>query len=169
MTDAPPADVTPRHTEAAQAHRPYSPGLEGVIAGETRLSYVDGANGRLLYRGYRIGDLVAHGTYPAVANLLWTGDWDPSHRLPTAELPAAVETVLRALPASTKPMDALRTAVSAWGATQDLPWPPTVEQARAVTAFSPTGPRGVQPGSAPARSRSSPIRRSTSSRGSCTS
>ena len=47
-------------------------------------------------------------------------------------------TVLRALPASTKPMDALRTAVSAWGATQDLPWPPTIEQARALTSFSPS-------------------------------
>ena len=47
-------------------------------------------------------------------------------------------TVLRALPTSTKPMDALRTAVSAWGATQELPWPPTVEQARALTAFSPS-------------------------------
>jgi citrate synthase len=35
-------------------------------------------------------------------------------------------------------MDALRTAVSAWGATQDLPWPPTVEQARAITSFSPS-------------------------------
>jgi citrate synthase len=35
-------------------------------------------------------------------------------------------------------MDALRTAVSAWGATQALPWPPTVEQARALTAFSPS-------------------------------
>ena len=35
-------------------------------------------------------------------------------------------------------MDALRTAVSAWGATQQLPWPPTVEQARALTAFSPS-------------------------------
>ena len=35
-------------------------------------------------------------------------------------------------------MDALRTAVSAWGATQDLPWPPTIEQARALTAFSPS-------------------------------
>src|SRR4029079_1850250 len=30
------------------------------------------------------------------------------------------------------------TAVSAWGSTQDLPWPPTVEQARALTAFSPS-------------------------------
>jgi citrate synthase len=123
---------------SAQADRPYSPGLEGVIAGETSLSYVDGANGRLLYRGYRIGDLVAHGTYPAVANLLWTGDWEPGHRLPTAPVPEAVITTLRALPPTTKPMDALRTAVSTWGATQELPWPPTVEQARALTSFSPS-------------------------------
>ena len=42
------------------------------------------------------------------------------------------------MPTDAKPMDALRTAVSAWGATQDLPWPPTVEQARALTAFSPS-------------------------------
>jgi len=118
--------------------RPYSPGLEGVIAGETALSKVDGANGRLTYRGYRIGDLVEHGTYPAVANLLWTGDWDPKARLATAAVPDAVLTTLRALPRDAKPMDALRTAVSAWGATQPLPWPPTVEQARALTAFSPS-------------------------------
>jgi citrate synthase len=35
-------------------------------------------------------------------------------------------------------MDALRTAISAWGATQGLAYPPTVEQARAVTAFAPS-------------------------------
>jgi citrate synthase len=118
--------------------RPYSPGLEGVIAGETSLSKVDGANGRLIYRGYRIGDLVEHGTYPAVANLLWTGDWDPSHRMATGPIPAGVVATLRALPRDAKPMDALRTAVSAWGATQGLIYPPTVEQARALTAFSPS-------------------------------
>src|SRR5580765_5495746 len=123
---------------AATASRPYSPGLEGVIAGETSLGMVDGERGRLLYRGYRIGDLVDHGTYPAVANLLWTGDWDPKHRLATGAIPAPVMTVLRALPVEAKPMDALRTAVSAWGATQPLPWPPTVDQARALTAFSPS-------------------------------
>jgi citrate synthase len=123
---------------AEQATRPYSPGLEGIIAGETSLSYIDGERGRLLYRGYRIGDLVKHGRYGAVANLLWTGDWDPTHRLPTGPIPPPVLEVIRALPAGTKPMDALRTAVSAWGATQDLPWPPTVEQARALTAFSPS-------------------------------
>ena len=122
----------------AQAHRPYSPGLEGVIAGETSLGFIDGERGRLLYRGYRIGDLVANGTYPAVANLLWTGEWDPSHHLPTGSIPDPVLAVLRGLPASTKPMDALRTAVSAWGATRELPFPATAEQARALTAFSPS-------------------------------
>jgi citrate synthase len=136
LTDSPPADAP---TESSiQATRPYSPGLEGVIAGETSLSYVDGAQGRLLYRGYRIGDLVAHGSYAAVANLLWTGEWNPSARLPTAPVPAAVREVLEAMPSDAKPMDALRTAVSAWGATQDLDWPPTVEHARALTAFSPS-------------------------------
>jgi citrate synthase len=118
--------------------RPYSPGLEGVLAGETALSKVDGANGRLVYRGYRIGDLVEHGTYPAVANLLWTGDWDPRARLGTAPVPEPVLAALRALPAGAKPMDALRTAISAWGASERLVWPPTVEQARALTAFSPS-------------------------------
>jgi citrate synthase len=47
-------------------------------------------------------------------------------------------TALRALPASAKPMDALRTAVSVWGAAQTLDWPPTPEQARALTSFSPS-------------------------------
>ena len=123
MTDAPPTASPPQApgpTSTPRDDRPYSPGLEGVVAAETSLGFVDGLNGKLLYRGYRIGDLVAHGTYPAVANLLWTGDWDPSHHLPTAPLPDAVVTTLRALPKNAVPMDALRTAVSAWGSTQEL-------------------------------------------------
>ncbi|HSG87311.1 MAG TPA: citrate/2-methylcitrate synthase [Candidatus Limnocylindrales bacterium] len=118
--------------------RPYSPGLEGVIAAETALGYVDGTAGRLLYRGYRIGDLVDHGSFPAVAELLWTGEWQPAARLATAPVPDPVMAIMRALPASAKPMDALRTAVSAWGATAGTTWPPSVEDARAVTAFSPS-------------------------------
>lgn len=126
--------MTDRPTETPA----YSPGLEGVPAAETALGRVDGEAGRLLYRGYRIGDLVASGSYPAVANLLWTGEWEPDHHLATAPVPAAVMVALRALPATAKPMDALRTAVSMWGATQDLGWPPTPEQARALTSFSPS-------------------------------
>jgi citrate synthase len=135
MTETKTPTATP---EPPADQRPYSPGLEGVLAGETALSKVDGERGRLIYRGYRIGDLVERGSYPAVANLLWTGDWESGHRLPTGPIPEPVLEVLKALPTSTKPMDALRTAVSAWGATQDLPWPPTVDQARALTSFSPS-------------------------------
>ncbi len=130
--------ITTAPASAPADDRPYSPGLEGVIAGESSLGYVDGAAGRLLYRGYRIGDLVEHGTYPAVAELLWTGEWRPGTRMATAALPPAVLATLRALPHDAKPMDALRTAVSAWGAGRRLDWPPTVEQARDLTAFSPS-------------------------------
>ena len=44
-------------TEAA-----YSPGLKGVVAGETGLAMIDGGAGRLQYRGYPIGELVEHGS-----------------------------------------------------------------------------------------------------------
>ncbi len=129
--------ATPVQAQAVDG-RPYSPGLEGVLAAETALGLVDGANGRLLYRGYRIGDLVAHGSFASVANLLWTGAWDPKARLAAGSVPPAVLSALRALPRTTKPMDALRTAVSVWGATQALEWPPTEAQARALTEFSPS-------------------------------
>src|SRR5439155_21902040 len=68
----------------------YSPGLKGVIAGETSLAMIDGAQGRLLYRGYPIGELVEHGTYAQVAELLWGGEWTQSDgvRLACGPLPA---------------------------------------------------------------------------------
>jgi citrate synthase len=118
--------------------RPYSPGLEGVLAGETSLAMVDGANGRLWYRGYPIGQLVERGSFAEVAELLWTGDWTPGASLACAPLPDGVLQVLRALPRDTVPMDALRTAVSAWGAVRGIAWPPTVEQARELIACSPS-------------------------------
>jgi citrate synthase len=91
-----------------------------------------------MYRGYRIGDLVAYGSFASVANLLWTGEWDPKARLTAGRVPSAVMSALRALPRTAKPMDALRTAVSVWGATQVLDWPPNEIQARALTEFSPS-------------------------------
>ncbi len=118
--------------------RPYSPGLEGVVAAESTIALVDGANGRLLYRGYPIVELVEHGTYAAVAELLWTGDWNPRATLPPEPVPATVLTALRQLPTTASPMDALRTAVSVWGANQNPGWPPTPQQARALTAFAPS-------------------------------
>ncbi len=118
--------------------RPYSPGLEGVVGAESAIGLVDGKNGRLLYRGYPIGQLVSRGTYAEVADLLWTGEWHPGVEFHAAPVPEPVLVALRELPHDAHPMDALRTAVSVWGATQKIAWPPTPEQARAVTAFSPS-------------------------------
>ena len=116
----------------------YSPGLKGVLAGETSLAMIDGEAGRLQYRGYPIGELVERGTYAQVAELLWTGEWSSSANLACAPLPAEVIEVLRRLPPGTNAMDALRTAVSAWGSVHRLTWPPTIEQARALTAAAPS-------------------------------
>src|SRR5213594_3903560 len=49
-------------------------GLEGVVAAETRLCDLDGANGRLAYVGFDIDDLARHATFEEVAYLLWHGD-----------------------------------------------------------------------------------------------
>src|ERR1700694_2623596 len=53
----------------------FSPGLEGVVAAETEVSEVDGANGRLIYRGgYLIEDLAPTVTFEEAAYLLWHGE-----------------------------------------------------------------------------------------------
>ncbi|MCD6288331.1 MAG: citrate/2-methylcitrate synthase [Candidatus Hydrogenedentes bacterium] len=49
------------------------PGLEGAIACQTRIGYVDGSRGRLVYRGYDVFDLCAHSTFEEVVYLLLHG------------------------------------------------------------------------------------------------
>ena len=139
-------------TDLAAAAPPYSPGLAGVVAGETSIALVDGEHGRLLYRGYPIQQLVERGTFAQVCELLWTGAWSSGVAQGSAPLPDGVLTALRQLLPGTNAMDALRTAISVWGAQQGLTWPPTVEQARALTCFAPTAlaawgrvRRGLQP------------------------
>ncbi len=122
----------------SDAARAYAPGLKGVLAGETSLAMIDGERGRLQYRGYPIGELVERGSYAAVAELLWAGEWRDDARLACVPVPDAIVEVLRRLPGSTNAMDALRTAVSTWGAVTGSLWPPTIEQARALTAFAPS-------------------------------
>ncbi len=53
------------------------PGLEGAIACETKIGYVNGTHGQLIYQGYDIFDLCAHSTFEEVCYLLLHG------RLPT--------------------------------------------------------------------------------------
>jgi citrate synthase len=137
-TSAGPTSVVATAPASLEDARPYSPGLAGVIGAESAIALVDGDRGRLLYRGYPIGQLVARGTYAEVADLLWTGEWHPGAELHPRPVPAPVLASLRELPRDAHPMDALRTAVSVWGATQKIAWPPTPEQARELTGFSPS-------------------------------
>ena len=99
MTDATTQTADPATTAEPPADaRPYSPGLEGVVGAESAIGLVDGKNGRLLYRGYPIGQLVARGTYAEVADLLWTGEWHPGVQFHPAAVPEPVLVALRALP-----------------------------------------------------------------------
>ncbi len=52
----------------------FSRGLEGVIAAETTIGYVDGIEGRLVYRGYDISTLVEQSNYEEVSYLLLYGE-----------------------------------------------------------------------------------------------
>lgn len=107
----------------ATAESSYSPGLEGVIAGESALCQVDEGAAGLRYRGYAIGDLAQWSSFEEVAYLLLYG------RLPSRkeledfsaivaghrDLPEPVERVLEGVRASMHPMDVLRTGISCLG------------------------------------------------------
>jgi citrate synthase len=73
-----------------------------------------------------------------VAHLLWADEWLAEAHLPCAPLDERIIAGLRDLPEGAHPMDALRTAFSAWGAGRRTVWPPTVEQAREITAMAPS-------------------------------
>ena len=101
----------------------YSPGLEGVVAGETAISTV-GKKGRgLSYRGYSIEDLAANATFEEVAYLLIHGQLPNSGELERYRkrlaslrtLPEPLQNLLEQLPAKAHPMDVLRTGCSALG------------------------------------------------------
>src|SRR5439155_25476588 len=105
------------------ASKPSAPGagLEGVVAAKSEICFIDGIAGRLVYRGYEIGDLVENASFEDVAHLLWDGKLPNQAQLAQLKkdiaanmaLPAHVAKVLEALPKETQPMDALRTACSA--------------------------------------------------------
>jgi len=101
----------------------YSPGLEGVLAGETALCEIDEARSGLRYRGYAIEDLAEQASFEEVAHLLLLGT------LPTRKdledfsaqlrsqwlLPGPVEAFLGVMAPDAHPMDILRTGVSLLG------------------------------------------------------
>ncbi len=133
-----------KDTTTAVATKPVRGGLEGMAVGTTTLSKVEDKAGQLIYRGHNIHDLVGTTTFEEIAHLLWFGHLPSPTELShlktqlVAErtMPAPVVQLLRDLPSTTEPMDALRTAVSLWGAIT-IRGKPTLEQAIGVTARFP--------------------------------
>ena len=98
---------------------PYSPGLAGVIAGETEICWVD-PNAGLMYRGYDIHEMAEKASFEEVAYLLLNSELPNLEQLEKfrsaiakeRSLPKQVLEMLRLLPKNTHPMDMLRTGVS---------------------------------------------------------
>jgi len=116
----------------------FSKGLEGVVAAETEMSYIDGTAGVLEYVGIPIGELASKSTFEETVFLLW------NRRLPTRaeldaftrelrsryELPGAMLSLIASLPKTAQPMHMLRTMVSALAMFDPTPNDNTVEAAR---------------------------------------
>lgn len=116
-------------------------GLEGIVAAETRLSDVQGEIGQLTYAGYDINELAGKVSYEEVVHLLH------ENRLPNRaelaalkktlaehrSLPGGVVDLLRDIPASTPPMHALRTGVSALGCFDQTADDDSLENAKRVS------------------------------------
>src|SRR2546428_1904905 len=98
-------------------------GREGVVAAETQLCDLDGANGRLAYRGYDIADLARQATFEEVTYLLLNGELPKAAQLDTLvvgltaarEIPREMLQVFRLAPKGTDPMRVLQASVALLG------------------------------------------------------
>jgi citrate synthase len=112
-----PQSVAPQ--PAADASKAGKAGLEDVIVGDSRICFIDGIRGRLLYRGYSIDDLV-NATFEETIHLLLVGELPTKDQLARLKerllaerkLPREVTAALMAMPHTGSPMAELRTAVS---------------------------------------------------------
>lgn len=127
-----------------------SRGLEGIIAAQTGISFIDGHNGRLFYRGIDINELVEHSTFEETTALLWYGDLPTTRQLDSFKrkmienrlVPNEIIALLLLLPKNASPMGVLRTAVSALAhfdpATADNSLEANVQKSIRLTAALPT-------------------------------
>ena len=98
-------------------------GLRGQVAGQTALSTVGQTGAGLTYRGYDVKELAAQARFEEVAYLLLYGELPTQAELDAylaklkalRDLPQALKEVLERIPASTHPMDVMRTGASMLG------------------------------------------------------
>lgn len=95
-------------------------GLRDVVAAPSRICYIDGDQGILVYSGYNIHELATNSTFEETVFLLWNGrlpkqdELDELKKALTAErhIPAELVSLVKSFPKNAVPMDSLRTAVS---------------------------------------------------------
>jgi len=96
-------------------------GMEGIVATNSSICYIDGDRGVLAYRGIDVHELAEHSSFEETCYLLWFGRLPNQSELKDLQLrlaqerhldPAIIE-FLRSVPKTALPMDVLRTAVSA--------------------------------------------------------
>ncbi len=100
---------------------PAPKGLEGIVATNSSICYIDGDRGVLAYRGIDIHELADHSTFEETCYLLWFGHLPNRSELKGLQerlaeerrLDPAIIQFLRTAPETALPMDVLRTAVSA--------------------------------------------------------
>ncbi len=93
-------------------------GLRGVTVADTKISFIDGENGILLYRGYRIEQLAKDSSFLEVACLILNGNLPDNKNLEQFEarvkaertLPDYVYKILKMYPKNAVPMDVLQSA-----------------------------------------------------------
>ena len=124
-------------------------GLKDVYLDTTKSSFIDGEEGKLLYRGYNIHDLAEKSTFEEVVYLLLYGSLPNSQQLQDLDatlkanriIPDEVIQVLDLVQKS-HPMDALRTGISALAAfdpeVDDNSTESTIRKGIRMTAKGPT-------------------------------
>ena len=97
-------------------------GLEGIVAAESEICFIDGDRGILSYRGFNIHTLADYATFEEVVYLLWHGSLPKQSELDALKadlvkyrpIPPEVTSFLGTV-TKMLPMDVLRTAVSMLG------------------------------------------------------
>src|SRR5437899_11183422 len=127
-------------------------GLEDIVVSTSDICFIDGREGRLVYRGYDVNDLVEHSSFEEVIFLLWHGGLPSKKELveitkalsatANRRLPPGLVSLLKALPKKTTPMEVLRTGISALSAfdpdAADNSKDATARKALRLTARMPT-------------------------------
>ncbi len=101
----------------------FQPGLEGVAATRSGISFIDGEKGILAYRGYPIAQLAEHSSFEETTLLLLDGELPSAAALEEFEgqlrtnrrVKYNIGSMMKALPASGHPMEMLQTAVASLG------------------------------------------------------